>query len=249
MTRVVVIHSFKRGTGKTSLAANLAFLKAAAGKRVGLVDASTQYPDLHLPFGLPKAPPAEQPSFFEDPDHWPDQIAKNLTSHLPQPRNVSLFLISIGINQPNTWATRQKELDVLLLGTGIHQFAQRYQLDTILVDTDSGLSQTSLTAFAVAEILMFVLRPDHQDLRGTQVLLDLASRLEIQKCVLVANMLPSQLDVQDVRQSIEKTLNGRLSAALPYSPEVFLGGVTSLFCLEHPTHPFSVALKELAHSL
>ncbi|NTV65642.1 MAG: P-loop NTPase, partial [Oscillochloris sp.] len=52
MTSIVVIHSFRRGTGKSTIAANLALLLADNGWRVGLIDASLQSPSLHLFFGL-----------------------------------------------------------------------------------------------------------------------------------------------------------------------------------------------------
>ena len=44
MNSIVTIHSFRRGVGKTSLAANLAVLLALQGRRVALVDRDFQTP-------------------------------------------------------------------------------------------------------------------------------------------------------------------------------------------------------------
>lgn len=51
MTSTIAIHSFRRGTGKSTVAANLAVLLADSGRRVGLIDANFQSPSLHLFFG------------------------------------------------------------------------------------------------------------------------------------------------------------------------------------------------------
>ncbi|MEU9005687.1 P-loop NTPase, partial [Streptomyces sp. NPDC048551] len=52
MTRTIVVHSHRGGTGKSSVLANLAVLLAAGGARVGVVDTDLQSPTLDLLFGL-----------------------------------------------------------------------------------------------------------------------------------------------------------------------------------------------------
>lgn len=56
MTRTIVVHSHRGGTGKSSVLANLALLLAAAGQRVGVVDTDLQSPTLDLLFGVAPAP-------------------------------------------------------------------------------------------------------------------------------------------------------------------------------------------------
>src|SRR5512142_680662 len=52
MGSIVSIHSFRGGTGKSNLTANLAAQVALAGKRVGIVDTDIQSPGIHVLFGL-----------------------------------------------------------------------------------------------------------------------------------------------------------------------------------------------------
>src|SRR3712207_1339140 len=52
MTKIVSIHSFRGGTGKSNVTANLATLIARTGCRVGIVDTDIQSPGIHVPFGL-----------------------------------------------------------------------------------------------------------------------------------------------------------------------------------------------------
>src|SRR5215468_1559369 len=56
MACIIAVESFRRGTGKSLLTVNIGTLWAAAGRRVGLVDADFPSPALHLLCGLAEAP-------------------------------------------------------------------------------------------------------------------------------------------------------------------------------------------------
>ncbi len=51
MRQIVSIHSYRGGTGKSNLTANLATAVALTGKRVGVVDTDIQSPGIHVLFG------------------------------------------------------------------------------------------------------------------------------------------------------------------------------------------------------
>jgi len=52
MSRIISIHSFRGGTGKSNTTANVAMLLAAEGRRVGVVDTDIQSPGIHILFGV-----------------------------------------------------------------------------------------------------------------------------------------------------------------------------------------------------
>ena len=52
MGMIVSIHSYRGGTGKSNLTANLATAVALTGKKVGIVDTDIQSPGIHILFGL-----------------------------------------------------------------------------------------------------------------------------------------------------------------------------------------------------
>src|SRR5512139_1159311 len=52
MSKIVSVHSFRGGTGKSNTTANLAALLAMQGKRVGVVDTDIASPGIHVLFGL-----------------------------------------------------------------------------------------------------------------------------------------------------------------------------------------------------
>src|SRR5262245_11808068 len=55
MAKVVAIHSFRGGTGKSNITASLAALMASEGLRVGTIDADIQSPGIHVLFGMDDA--------------------------------------------------------------------------------------------------------------------------------------------------------------------------------------------------
>ena len=55
MSTIVSIHSFRGGTGKSNLTANLASSMVQQGKRVAIVDTDIQSPGIHVLFGLDQA--------------------------------------------------------------------------------------------------------------------------------------------------------------------------------------------------
>src|SRR5438094_577751 len=52
MSKIVSTHSFRGGTGKSNLTANIASTLALQGARVAVVDTDVQSPGIHVPFGL-----------------------------------------------------------------------------------------------------------------------------------------------------------------------------------------------------
>ena len=53
MSKIISIHSFRGGTGKSNTTANLAALLAAQGLRVAVIDTDINSPGIHVLFLLP----------------------------------------------------------------------------------------------------------------------------------------------------------------------------------------------------
>ncbi len=52
MPKIISVHSFKCGVGKSNITASLATLMAAEGKRVGVIDTNIQSPGINVLFRL-----------------------------------------------------------------------------------------------------------------------------------------------------------------------------------------------------
>ena len=52
MSKIISVHSFRGGTGKSNTSANLATIYAMKGLRVGVVDTDVQSPGIHILFNM-----------------------------------------------------------------------------------------------------------------------------------------------------------------------------------------------------
>ncbi|MBI1880652.1 MAG: MinD/ParA family protein [Chloroflexi bacterium] len=52
MSKIISVHSFRGGTGKSNTTANITALLASQGLRVGVIDTDIQSPGIHVLFGL-----------------------------------------------------------------------------------------------------------------------------------------------------------------------------------------------------
>jgi septum site-determining protein MinD len=52
MAKIISIHSYRGGTGKSNLTANLATLVARDGNRVAVIDTDLPSPGIHILFGV-----------------------------------------------------------------------------------------------------------------------------------------------------------------------------------------------------
>ena len=52
MSKIISVHSFRGGTGKSNTTANVTALLAAQGLRVGVIDTDIQSPGIHVLFNL-----------------------------------------------------------------------------------------------------------------------------------------------------------------------------------------------------
>src|SRR4051794_36480328 len=55
MAKIISVHSYRGGTGKSNITANLAVSIARQGHRVGIVDTDVQSPGIHVLFGFDAA--------------------------------------------------------------------------------------------------------------------------------------------------------------------------------------------------
>ena len=66
MSKIIAVHSYRGGTGKSNTTANLAAIYAQQGLRVGVVDTDIQSPGIHILFGLENQRPAKLPESLRD---------------------------------------------------------------------------------------------------------------------------------------------------------------------------------------
>lgn len=246
MSKFISLHSFRRGTGKTSLSANLAVLMAAGGQRVGLVDTDLQSPALHTLFCLGELGHTLN-DYLWGKCHI-EQAALDLTPRLSVVPPGQLYLVPASPITSGVARVLRDRYDVNLLNDGLEQLAETLKLDVLIADTHAGLSEETLTAIAAADVLLILLRIDQQDYQGTSILVDVARQL-VPKVLLIVNQIPSGYDLAAIQAQMEGTYQCKVAAMLPHTQDVMVLASADLFVLCYPAHVLTDKLAQLASQL
>jgi MinD-like ATPase involved in chromosome partitioning or flagellar assembly len=249
MSRIISIHSFRGGTGKSNTTANVACVLAAEGKRVGIVDTDIQSPGIHVLFGMNEE---NMPHSLND-YLWGkcaiEKTAYDVTPAMGSSIAGQLYLIPSSIKAGEIVRVLREGYDVSLLSDGLDDLANELDLDVLMIDTHPGLSEETLLSIAISDALAIILRPDQQDYQGTSVTVEVARMLEVPRMVLIINKLPYAFDVDQVKTQAEETYECEVAAVLPHSEDMMTLASSDIFVLRHPDHLVTERFKQIAGRL
>jgi MinD-like ATPase involved in chromosome partitioning or flagellar assembly len=257
MSKIISVHSFRGGTGKSNTTANIASLLAAEGKRVGVIDTDIQSPGIHVLFGL-----EEQDMKYSLNDYlWgkceikdtAHDVTKNLGRDIKGQVLVipkgQVFLIPSSIKVGEIARVLREGYDVGLLNDGFHRLVEDLGLDVLMIDTHPGLNEETLLSIAISDALVIIMRPDQQDYQGTGVTVEVARKLDVPRLLLVVNKTPTVFNFDEVKSRVEQTYNATVAAVLPHSDEMMTLASAGVFVLNYPDHPITQKLKGVVQML
>lgn len=249
MTKIISIHSYRGGTGKSNLTANLAVCLASSGKRVAVVDTDIQSPGIHMLFGL------------EDTSHlrtlndylWErcpvHEAATEVTPPSVRESAGHVWLVPSRLQAGEIAKVLREGYDVGLMNDGLRDLAEQLALDYLLIDTHPGLNEETLLSIAISDVLMVLMRPDRQDFQGTAVTVEVARKLEVRELLLVLNKVLPSVAAAGFADDVSRTYKAPIVGVLPETPEMLELGSSGLFTLRSPDHPLSVELRRVAAAL
>src|SRR2546422_1217213 len=177
LTQCIAFHSYKGGTGKTTIASNLAALLASKGRNVALLDLDVYAPSLH--------------AYFEKtPDKWINNVLSEdvgarqmmvdmtevVEKHAPNTRKIGKLWI--GFSNPQKEEVyklegggKQTEAKIQLLRKFIQlreELASDFDCDYVIIDTSPGIRYWSINSLAIADTLFLTLKFGDLDIDGTR---------------------------------------------------------------------------------
>lgn len=155
MPKVVAIHSFHSGAGKSMIAANLATLLTLQGNRVGLLDGNLDAPDLHNLFRISQNEITHPFIDYLNGQCSIKDTVLDVTSYSADDVGGKLFLVP---NLPPLAPI--DKLDAKLLVDGFRELFHSLRLHTLVLDIEAGLNPISLPFLAITEALLLVSRLD-----------------------------------------------------------------------------------------
>ena len=251
MAKIISTHSFRGGTGKSNITANLAVLVARAGHRVGVIDTDIQSPGIHVIFQLAESRVERALNDYLWGKCSIDQAAYDVTDAAignvdPEADRPRIFLIPSSINVGEIGRILKEGYDVGKLNDGFQRLVADLRLDYLFIDTHPGVNEETLLSIAISDMLLLVMRPDNQDFQGTAVTAELARRLEIPEMFMVVNKVPPGMDTAQLREQVEKTFQAEVAAILPINFEIVRLASSGIFVNRHPDHPMTLGLKQVA---
>jgi MinD-like ATPase involved in chromosome partitioning or flagellar assembly len=249
MSKIISIHSFRGGTGKSNTIANVAALMAADGQRVGVIDTDIQSPGIHILFGLA----GQQIEHSLNDYLWGrgsiEEAVYDVTSNLAGNIKGKLFLIPCSIQADEIVTVLRQGYDVSLLTSGFRKLIQALALDVLMIDTHPGLNEETLFSIAISHTLAILMRPDQQDYEGTGVTVEVARSLDVPRMLLIVNKTPTTLDPSEVKTHVEQTYNCQVAAILPHADEMMDLASKGIFALRYPNHPLTDLYKQVVDKL
>lgn len=245
MSKIISLHAFRGGTGRSTAIANIAGLMVAKGLRVGVVDIDLETPGIHALFGLREEEIERTVNGFLWQEYTIMDAVYTVTQNLGVNVEGELFLVPASMNPEDIARGIEESFDANRLSDGFDELIDELQLDLLFVDTHAGLEDDTLLSIAVSDMLLVTLRPDQQDYQGTHLLLKIARRLQIPALGLLVNQIPSKLDTQLVRTEVEKVYQLQIKGLFPYSSDMMTMASSAIFALHYPHHPLSSKYRQL----
>jgi len=252
MSKIISVHSFRGGTGKSNLTANLAVAVARMGHRVGVIDTDIQSPGIHVIFGLTE----EEIKYSLNDFLWGkcsiEQAAYDVAPKIQREAGGKALvvppfhLIPASLRQREIVRIVDEGYDVSLLNSGFQDAIERLELDYLFIDTHPGVNDETLLSIAVCDLLLVVIRPDNQDFQGTAVTVELARQLKVRDMMMLVNKVPSDLETRALRGHLERTYGMPVPGVFPLNVEVVQLASSGLFSLRFPEHPFSRQIEIVA---
>ena len=249
MSKIISVHSFRGGTGKSNSTANLATLLAMEGYRIGVVDTDIQSPGIHVLFGLDESKMAHSLNDYLWGKCDIQDTAHDVTANLGTSVRGQVYLVPSSLKPGEIARVLREGYDVSMLNDGFHNLIRALNLDVLMIDTHPGLNEETLLSIAISDVLVIIMRPDQQDYQGTGVTVEVARKLGVPRMLIIVNKVPAVFPVAEVRARTQNTYQVEIAAVLPHSDDMMALASSGIFATRYPDHPITASLRQVARQL
>ena len=263
--KTIAFHSYKGGTGKTTLITNLCALYAKKGYNVGLMDFDLYAPSLVAYF---RKKPG---TFINDLLNGQAEIGDILFDLTEEIDVDGKFLVGfssqrkedvneIELKHDSKWQMQALRRFI----TAKQELFSKYKLDYLFLDTSPGIRYWSINTLAVADFIFLLLKDSDMDIEGTRKMVsdiyDSLSRFG-SKYYVILNKVPGASvdsiaslpkDEQAWIEGLERAVGAQVVGSIPCFCDIQFNRHEFLFSIKQPEHPFSkrmVKISEIIRSI
>ncbi len=253
MSKIIAVHSYKGGTGKTLLSVNLAAAFVKHGKKVCLFDLDFRAPSL---FAIFKVENAE--CWLNDYLNGTCDINKTLIDlSCKIPGNGKFYA---GLANPSTEAIRDmsakdRKWEMRALGRLLslrNTLLNDKEFDYLIFDTSPGLQYSSINAIVAADFVVVATTSDRSDVDGTRRMLRELYNLFEKKTGLVLNKVldsASKSKKDEMHSKVKTVYQVPLLGLVPCFCEILRAEGNLIFVQDKPDHPFTKIIDEMAERI
>ncbi len=249
MAKIISIHSFRGGTGKSNITANVAVQIAQQGYRVGVVDTDINSPGIHALFRMDEEEICNALNDYLWDRCGIEETAYDVSDKVGGEEIIlmagSVYLIPSSMRIGEITRILRDGYDAGLLNHGFQTLIDKLALDYLFIDTHPGLNEETLLSITLSDLLIVILRTDQQDFQGTAVTVDVARKLNVPRLCLIVNKAISSYDPAHLKETIEQTYDAPVVAIIPLSEDVAALQSSGIFSLRHPEHPITREIQKI----
>ena len=250
MTRSIAIHSYKGGTGKSTITANVAVALALKGRRVGIMDMDLEGPGLHVFFNID---PNELRFTLNDvlAGVAPPEAACVRLSEKMNLNGGEIYYSPASVRVAEIMRTLKTGFELDMFDNAVRRLQEKFGLHYLLIDTHPGIEHDTLLALGVCDHQMIISRIDQQDIFGTGVMIEVSTTFD-KPIHLVLNMIPPRIKEAEVLKSariIGAHFTVDMAGWLPFSEEVIGSLSRSILTLKQPKHAMTHRFRQIAENV
>jgi septum site-determining protein MinD len=253
MGKIIAVHSYKGGTGKTLLAVNLAASFAKHGKRVCLFDLDFRAPSLCT---ILKVESVE--CWLNDYLNGTCDISRVLVDLSGRLQTNDNFFV--GFANPSTEAIRDmsskdRKWEMHALGRLLalrSALLNDKEFDYLIFDTSPGLQYSSINAIVAADFVVVATTSDRSDVDGTRRMLRELYNLFEKKTGLVLNKVldsDSKAKAADMQSKVKAVYQVPMLGLVPCFCDILRAEGNFIFAQDKPDHPFTKILGEMTRKI
>ncbi|HEX9613509.1 MAG TPA: MinD/ParA family protein [Candidatus Bathyarchaeia archaeon] len=250
MTRSIAIHSYKGGTGKSTITANVAVALALKGRRVGIMDMDLEGPGLHVFFNID---PNELRFTLNDvlAGVAPPEAACVRLSEKMNLNGGEIYYSPASVRVAEIMRTLKTGFELDMFDNAVRRLQEKFGLHYLLIDTHPGIEHDTLLALGVCDHQMIISRIDQQDIFGTGVMIEVSTTFD-KPIHLVLNMIPPRVKEAEVlkfARIIGAHFTVDMAGWLPFSEEVIGSLSRSILTLKQPKHAMTHRFRQIAENI
>ena len=253
MSKIVAVHSYKGGTGKTLVAINLAVTFAKQGKRVCLFDLDFRAPSLLAILQVDKVQ-----CWLNEYLNGTCEIGKVLTdlSHRIQSDDkLFVCLANPAIEAIRDMSAKERKWEVRALRALMSlkdASLDEKGFDYLIFDTSPGVQYSSMNSIMIADFVVVVTTGDRSDVDGTRRMVRELYNLFEKKTGLVLNKVldsSSESNKNEMRAKVNNVYHVPLIGLIPCFCDILRAEGGLIFAQDKPGHLFTKILNEMAREI